>query len=223
MTKSTLLIFLFFALTLNAQKKSDTTSIQNKKVWPFSIDIMYGQSIFFKNFYNQLNSFEKLNINLPIRQFGIGYSNYDRHFGPGNNLTIRSQASFNYFMTNNLIFNDTTKSEIKGFSVSYSIGKNFFKKSKYFRFNTYFGFNTGRTVLTKQDNLNLKNPFFAPKILLQPKVIIKRLCFSLFLDYCYDISNKNWKKLNKSNTQYYLDKFDQSKLTFMFSIGYRPV
>ena len=220
MTKSAFIIFLIFAQTLSAQNGNDTTSKKVKKVNPSTLDIYYGNSIFFNNFYNQLNYTDKVNFNLPIRQFGIGLSNFGWWSFGRNPGTF--QTSFTYLLNSKLTFQDTIQSKISGFSYSFSMGKDVIKKSKYFKLNTYIGFNTGRTVLTELDDINLNNPFFAPKILLQPKVIIRRLCFSLLVDCSYDISNKNWKKTNNSKTKYQLDKFDQSKLTLLFSIGYRP-
>ncbi|GAB5417942.1 MAG: hypothetical protein Crog3KO_13640 [Crocinitomicaceae bacterium] len=64
------------------------------------------------------------------------------------------------------------------------------------------GFNTGRFKLTQQDqagviNVNT-NPFLAPKIILEPRFVIKQLfCFSIRSELMADVTSGSWR--NKSN------------------------
>ncbi len=220
MTKKLIVIFILISFILTAQKKGTKISKKEKTINPLSFDLYYGSTIYTKNFYNQLNTSNSINFNLPVRQIGIGFTNND--FTPNPWYRLSNQMGFNYYLPNKVLINDTIKSTISGFSYSFGLGRDFFRKSKYFRFNTYLGFNTGRTTLTQIDNMTLKNSFFSPKILVQPKIIVKRFCLSLLFSYSYDISNKNWKQTNNDNDNYSLDKFDQSNYALFISIGYCP-
>lgn len=215
-----IITFLLFACMFKAQN-GPKISKKIKKMNPLSFDLYYGNKVFTKNFYSQLNSANKIDFNLPIQQLGIGFTNYDRLSTLWYDNSI--QMAFYYYLPNTIVINDTIKSIISGFAYSFGLGPSFFRKSKYFRLNTSLGFNTGRTTLTQIEDKTLKNSFFAPKILFQPKIIIKRFCFSLLLDYSYDISNKSWKQLNNAKDSYGLNQFDQSGYSFVVSIGYCPL
>ncbi len=214
-----LLIFLLTSFCLNAQKKADKLK-RNHKINPLSLDLYYGKSIFRENFYSQLNSINARNFSLPVQQIGIGFSNAYVAATPW--ISFSNQMNYTYFMTNKVLINDTIQSNISGFSYACGFGKAFFKKSNIFRLTAYLGFNTGRTKLTQFDNLNVKNQFFAPKILLQPKIILKHFCFSMMIDYAWDLSHPNWKKMYLSKSKYNLNTFNQSKMTILLSLGYCP-
>ncbi|MDI9341819.1 MAG: hypothetical protein QM534_14710 [Sediminibacterium sp.] len=219
MFKKAIIFFLvFFVFTLSAQRKSTKNSRNKRTPRPFSFDLYYGHSIANNNYYNQLNSTSSINFNRPIRQIGIGYSNLYLFFSGGAGLC--NQMGFYYYINTPIHLNDTLTPHLSGYAYSFAFGKSFFKQSKYFILNTYIGFNTGRTVLRNVHNAAFKNPFFAPKLLIQPKIFTKRLCFSLLLHYCHDTSGKNWKLKSGTDSGFRLERFDQSNYGVLAAIGY---
>lgn len=186
---------------------------------PLTFELYYGNSVFTKNFH-RLNTVDGFDPKLPIRQIGLGLSNYDFQADP--RRFVSAEYGLSFYLPESIILNDTIRSSISGFCWNMGLGKPFFKKTKTFRLNFYLGFNTGRTALTGGDNLYLKNAYFAPKATLQPKLIIKRICISLIFNYSYDISDQNWKKMRRNNNDYSLDKFDQTNFSAFVALGYRP-
>ncbi len=109
-----------------------------------------------------------------------------------------------------------------GWHFGYDLGFDVFPKVRSIDLIVGLGFNTGRFKLTQQDqsgivNVNT-NPFFAPKITLEPRVVIKQLfCFSVRSEIMADVSSGSWR--NKSNG---VDDLGATKATgwsLMFTIS----
>lgn len=130
--------------------------------------------------------------------YGIGISaeGTRRHRGSFNYNYI---TYFNYFPAVETTFSDTVTFRLSGFHFSYAIGKDLFPKKKKFDLGIYLGFNTGRLKLLKRDFtidrefLQYRNPFFAPKILVQPKFNSRHVVFGLKFEYLFDVSLGRWK------------------------------
>ena len=88
---------------------------------------------------------------------------------------------------------DSLKTTLSGFIIGGAAGAAFSNLKKTLTLNIYLGFNTGRTTLINNEYISQNNPFFSPKISIQPKVIIKRFAISLIAEAEYDVSNPAWK------------------------------
>lgn len=201
---------------------SQTTTAPGFTYFGSSLDILYGTRLFNENFYAQLNTIGHFKFAEPVQVAGLGFSG-------GVPVTGRSRSYYKYghwsycqVIPQRISVNDTLKCNINGYLLSLDIlGTDLFRKAYAFHLLASFGFNTGRLRLHGNEWARQKNPFFAPRISLQPKVRIGRLLFSIRADYEWDVSSVNWRKtyFAKSNKAD-LQKFKQSCLTLFFCMGY---
>jgi hypothetical protein len=210
------LFFLFFILL--------TTSLFGQKKEPkyLSLDVMYGQKILNESSFNgQLNSFNKPEFGGSISYIGIGISTsilvargkiFD-HFG---------NIYYTQIIPQDIKINDTIKSKITGFNFGFTyFGFDIFPKQKIFNTYVTLGINTGRLRLYQNSLTEEKNPYFSPKIRLQPTLSLGLIRLSLHIEYEYDISKKNWRKTNFSKSDNInLNKTSNSGLNVLASIGY---
>jgi len=185
-----------------------------------SWDLIYGQKIFAKDFYKQLSTFTKLNSNLPVKFIGIGWSTFDFYYNPRGELTF--SMLFNYFYPQKIIIRDSINSNLSGFSYNCGWGKHIANKKRSFCLAGYVGFNAGFTKITTSTFGRQVNPFFSPKVALQPKVLIRRFAFSLIFDCEYDISNPVWRGSGRTEDNTKPINFNQTGLSVLATIGYRP-
>lgn len=181
-----------------------------------TLDIYYGFKSYRNSFYNQLNNINNVNLNSPITILGFGVSNYDFAYNPRGQVVFH--MSLYMYQKSSITISDTNSSKIKGFSYNFGIGKIFATHNRRFSFPIYLGFKTGRLKLNLADGSNPVNPFFSPKLTIQPKIMLTRkLSLSLVIDFEYDVSKTLWKK---SNSGSYLTNYNQSGLAGLISIGY---
>jgi hypothetical protein len=127
---------------------------------------------------------------------GISAEGTSRHRGSFNFNYI---TNFSYFPRRETTFSDTVRFRLSGFQISYVIGKDVFPKNKLFDLGIYAGFSAGRLNLLKQDYtigpefLQYRNPFFSPKILVQPKFNTRHVVVGLKFEYLFDVSQGKWK------------------------------
>jgi hypothetical protein len=220
MTKRLFIFLLLLSTATYGQKKSSKSSKKVDPMKAFSLDFYYGNTIYNNSFYNQNNTLNKINFTLPTRQIGIGFSDYYIAINP--RINTLTQISYNYFFPEKILINDTLRSSMSGFSYSFGLGKLFFRTLKHFRLNVYCGFIAGRNKLITEGNVNFKNPFFSPKVLLQPKFLFGRIALSIIFNYNYDISSTTWSKINTTSSDIKINRFNQTNYNLTFSIGYRP-
>ncbi len=188
LSKRLLIILLLLTTVCYGQQKKKKSTTKKKTSHPITFEFYYGNTVFNKNFYNQLNTFNSFNPHRPLQQVGIGMRDYHTSFTP--RIRANCEYGLSFYIPNKVTFNDTLVATLSGFCWNMGFGKAILKNAKIFRLNVYAGFNTGRTRITGDDNLRLKNPYFAPKVTLVPKLTIKRICVSLMLNYAYDLSNQ---------------------------------
>lgn len=222
------LLLLFFAILLTpAAAQVSRIKIEKEKAPAPSFfhqntfDLYYGNRVYINNFYNQLNTIERASLSMPATVVGIGVSGYDHFF----RRTSRMRAFGNYYkvVPTTVKIQDSLTTTLSGFVFGAAIGPSFSNLKKTLNLNIYLGFNTGRTTLINNEYISQKNPFFSPKISIQPKVIIKRFAISLIAEAEYDVSNPAWKaKRWNKKAAHPLSPFNQTCYTGIVSIGYRP-
>jgi hypothetical protein len=203
-------LFIFLSnLYLTAQNKTGAFS---------SFDLYYGYRPQFQNFYNQLNTVKDLNFGKPLQMVGIGLSG---QFVVMRDGTFNGHFIYNQIIPQTIYVSDTLEAKVSGFVFSFAYGGAITTKSEKFALCYYLGFNTGRLRMYSNDVLKQKNPFFSPKIGIQPKAKIGKISLTLILDYEYDATNPNWRRTIFSNpNQSTLASLRQTGITGQLGIGY---
>ena len=184
------ILFICICFFLNAQKRKNTSLN--------SFDIYYGYHTNTQNFYNQLNTTDKLQFNTPIRTIGIGTSgnyvlNRDGHF--------QGHTTYSQVIPQKITVQDSLIGSLTGFIVGLAYGGGFTNKSRTLTLGYYIGANTGRLRIYGNEFLRQKNPFFSPKIGIQPKLRIGAVSITAIVEYAYDLSKPGWRKTNFANDQ----------------------
>jgi hypothetical protein len=201
-----LIFSLLISFDIYAQTDSSSTTS--------SIDLVYGYRIFNGNFYNQFSTTNHYDYKLPVQLAGIAISdNYfvNQHFEYYGHISYCQVIPQTIQLPN-------TNCKISGFvfGVDYGISVG----SKIFKLLIGAGFNTGRLKLSAKDQIDLKNPFFSPKVCIQPKIAIKKFVISVRAEYDLDISNTKWYKTSsKSVNTVGVSNFKQTCFTPFFCIG----
>lgn len=223
---------LIIIILLSFKAFSQATKIKIKKVKEkeekekavsynqFSFDVYYGNRVYNNNnYYNQLNTIDHIDLNLPTRLIGIGFSGYSHGFKSDKWVYL---ANYYKIIPARVLIDDSLSTKLSGYVAGYGLGLALSSLKRKINLNIYLGFNTGRTILIKNDYISQKNQFFSPKISIQPKVIIKRLAISLMLEAEYDVSNPKWKQpVFERKGPYLLKPFQQSCLTGLVCLGYK--
>ncbi len=222
-----LLLFLFTACFIQATAQVNKIKIEKEKppapkfYNQTTLDLYYGNRIYINTLYKQLNTVEHASLSTPPAVIGVGISGHDHPFGASN----RYSSILNYYkvIPATVMIEDSLNATLSGFVAGLGAGAVFSNLKRTLNLNIYLGFNTGRTTLINNEYISQKNPFFSPKISIQPKVIIKRFAISLIVEAEYDVSNPAWKakRWNKKDA-HPLSSFNQTCYTGIISIGYRP-
>lgn len=191
--------------TAGAQNDTTRSRIRENKRSFFSGAISESESIGLQSgaFFAD---FSDLNFSLK-QQYGQGLRNYSYSIGASLEGLRQTERDFNYnsilsyhfFPLTETSILDSLKFRLQGFQVGYAIGKDVFPNVKWFDLGIYAGFSTGRFRLFKQDPgltyefLHYRNPFFSPKVIVEPRVNLKRFVWAIRAEYLLDVSKGAWK------------------------------
>jgi hypothetical protein len=211
--KILVMIFLLVTNIVFCQKNKSNRSIG-------SYELLYGTRLYTNSFYDQLNTFDNYSYGIPIQLVGIGYSG---GFEVSRAYNFFGHWSYSQVVPQNIIINDSLSANVNGFLFSFSVfGWNLIPKSKIFNIHFNGGFNTGRLRLSKNEFLKQKNPFFSPKLTIQPKLAIGKVVLSIRADYEIDISSNSWRRTaSAKGDKIPINTFNQSGATLFLSLGYR--
>jgi len=198
-------LLLVWIHTASAQKDTTLNRIKENKRSFFSGAISESESIGLQSgaFFAD---FSDLNFSLK-QQYGQGLRNYSYSIGASFEGLRKTERDFNYnsilsyhfFPSTETNISDSIKFRLQGFQVGYAIGKDVFPNVEWFDLGLYAGFNTGRFRLFKQDPaityefLQYRNPFFSPKIIVEPRVNLRRFVWAIRAEYLMDVSKGAWK------------------------------
>jgi hypothetical protein len=130
-----------------------------------------------------------------LSSFGLSYKGtglINRH------LVCESHLTYQLFIPTNYSFSDSLHYKFQGYQIGMNFGKDLFPRSNLFDLFVGIGFNAGRFKLLQKDLkiadkfLKYTNPFFSPKISLEPKIVTNSFSFSIIGEYLFDVSNPNW-------------------------------
>ncbi len=200
-------------------KKDNSAKSENIQLGN-SLDLYYGYKFFQDNFSNKFNTTENFNWNSPVQIIGFGET------GPvtinRSSRTCYAQLLYSQVVPQPIWLNDTIKCKTTGGILNFGIGGYVHSKSRNFYFNFYGGFNTGRLRFYQNEIVRQKNPFFSPKVGIQPKLQIRKFVISLIVEAEYDISKLNWRKTIRANdTKITIDRFKQTGYTVLLGVSYK--
>lgn len=150
--------------------------------------------------------FSDLNFSLK-QQYGRGLRDYAYSIGASvetlrddpTGFSYNSVLSYHFFPSTETTILDSIKFRLQGFQVGYAIGKDVFPNVRWFDLGVYAGFSTGRFRLFKQDPgltyefLQYRNPFFSPKVIVEPRFNLRRFVWAIRAEYLIDVSKGAWK------------------------------
>lgn len=217
--------FNFFSQTtkikIKKEKEKKETPVKPEFYHNGSIDLYYGYRVYDKSYYNQINSIDKkIDPNMPLQIIGIGVSGYNHTLNAKGKLY--NQINYYKIIPTRVMIEDSLNTKISGYAIGCGIGYGIGTSKKTLSISGYIGFNTGRTTLSKNEYISQKNQFFSPKIMIQPKLIIKRISISVILEAEYDVTNPGWNRpIFERKDPYLLKPFHQNCFTGIVSIGYK--
>jgi hypothetical protein len=228
MNKILLFLFIFFSVDTFAQAKKIKVKKEKEKSSKYdgptthgTLDLYYGNRVFAKNYYGQLNTADSMNLNGRPKIAGFGYSGYRYSVGRGRSIGLYSQMNYYKIIPENIMIEDSLSTKLSGFVYGLGFGTGLYSADRKLSITAYLGFNTGRTTLSKNKFITQKNQFFSPKVMIQPKVIIKKLVISLIVEAEYDVSNPMWKQTRfERKDPYLLIPFHQTCFTGLVSLGW---
>jgi hypothetical protein len=154
----------------------------------FFYDAYFGYRVHRQNFYNQLNTFDSYKASAPLQVVGIRGNEYFHTKLPN----FFGNLSYSQILPQPVYIQDTIKGKITGGVIGLGLGF-LLIKTKPIDVHFYIGFNTGRLRMYGNELLKQKNPFFSPKVGIQPWFNFGEIALTLMAEYEYDVSNMNWK------------------------------
>lgn len=187
-----------------------------------SIEAIYGQKFLAHNTLNgQLNTLDRIKFGGSLSYVGIGISG---------DVVVERSDWFNHFgniyytqiIPQEIQLNDTLNTHITGFNFGFTVyAIECFPKQSPFNVVVSLGANTGRLRMYGNTYTTQKNPYFSPKLRVAPVITFMKLRLGLTIEYEYDVSRKNWRKTNFSNSEKInLAKTSNTGLTLLASVGY---
>jgi hypothetical protein len=232
-----LLLFFFMAFSLGASAQVGKIKIKKEpekkekaskpEVYHHgSLELYYGNRVYDKSYYNQVNCIDKIDLKIPPSFVGIGVSGYPMHIttlgGSYNNNLLVSELNYYKIIPSQITIEDSLSTKLSGYVFGAGVGPSLSTRRKRISLTAYIGFNTGRTTLSKNEFITQKNQFFSPKITLQPKFIIKRIAISFMLEAEYDVSNPAWRQTVFERKELrLLQPFHQTCYTALVCLGYK--
>ncbi|HEV7230720.1 MAG TPA: hypothetical protein VGO45_05295, partial [Bacteroidia bacterium] len=183
-----------------------------------SFDLLFGQKLLLSNhFYGQFNTLGSSSFNRPLQFVGVDFVAY---FSESPNAGT-NHVSYCQIIPQEIIVQNKIKVNVTGFITSFEMGKVIVGGLKHFELSLTGGANTGRLRLYGNDSLREKNPFFSPVVSIKPRIKLGKLVLSLRLDYEYDISGENWRRIYFAKLpQVNLNTLNQTGFSWLLGLGY---
>jgi hypothetical protein len=178
MKRIIVLVFCLFQLILSAQNNTSASFL----------DVCAGYRVHTANFYNQLNTVDSYKLNAPLQTAGIRWNEY--YFAQRFNAFVG--LGYSQVLPHTIFIQDTLKGKITGGIFDFNYGILF--KTRSLNLHCYLGFNTGKLRMYGHELMKQKNPFFSPKIGVQPWLKFGKVALTAIVEYEYDVSKTNWKK-----------------------------
>ncbi|HET6225445.1 MAG TPA: hypothetical protein VFF27_04135 [Bacteroidia bacterium] len=179
------ILLVLFKLPVKAQDSS-TTSKDSRQF----VDLYFGYKVLDKPFYSQLNTSKNaFKWNSPLQIIGIGFAG---ELNVNMNGRTFENIGYSQVLPQTIYIEDTLKGKIRGGIFNVAVGP--LIKSKHIDIHCYAGFNTGRLIIYQNELIRQKNPFFSPKIGIQPRFRFGKVGLTAVVEYEYDVSRNNWRR-----------------------------
>lgn len=212
-----LILLLLVSFSLSSQ--IDSIKKEKKYYYQFPFSPAYGTKLLKDSYFNdQLNSSGNYSFNRPLSYVGIICS---EHIAV--NMRGHYFANFYYsqVLPSTITINDTLNSNLTGCQIGIGLFGFDPVRRERVRLPITIGFNTGRLRFYGNENMLWKNGYFSPKISVHPWFQLGRISLAAIIDYEYDVSNLNWKKMpGNKNPELQPSKLSQTGLTAQLTIGY---
>ncbi len=187
------------------------------------VSLDYGSKNYIDNFYGQLNTYQQQTLFHPVQLLGLSIGTPPDHLKLKKTSLMRTvqHLSFSQVIPQDVKIQDSIHGRLTGFVIGVSGGIDLLGSTKHFNLMITGGFNTGRLRMYENELLRQKNPFFSPKLAVEPAIRFGNCIISLKGEYEYDVSGANWRRTwfaNKDKVN--LNAFHQSGLTTLISVGY---
>jgi hypothetical protein len=211
-----LLIFCKIIIGQGTDSKVDISSRHS------GINIGYGNMHLFKS--DIMDYFPSIDASIgnSIRLASVQLKTFfeiDRYF------IIDGQFGYSHFIPQTISSTDSLSATRYGHILNLDLGCDLLRKSKTFDLIAGLGLDFGRQrILIKSsnksiDNSDYTNPFFAPKLFIEPKVIIKFISISFRAEYINDISKPEWK--HKNNLLTSIGTTKTTSIIYQIYLGYK--
>lgn len=203
------ILFLGYITLCNAQKQDTLKNGNFFQNWSSSNTVMaieYGIATYqFQRVNNDFTTLHGTGFKSYIGMIAVSVSEC---IALNRKYTFDAHLDYAYYHSMPVIYeeNDSSRFYIGGFHIGLDACKDLFPKRRAFDFLIGVGFNAGQLTFgnwsllieNKENRHNkYKNPFFAPKLSLEPRVILfNKLTLSIRSEIQLDVTNPKWKQKN---------------------------
>jgi hypothetical protein len=116
------------------------------------------------------------------------------------------QSGYSFFIPQTVVFSDSLKQTLSGYCLTSEMGADLYRGSEVIDLLLGAGIGFGRQkIKVKSENPSIddalyRNPYFAIKAYVEPKLVVWFLTLSVRIEFICDISKSKWKYRNESLT-----------------------
>jgi hypothetical protein len=215
--------FIFLSAVCFGQKDSTGSLDKSDKTHTLhsTVEIICGNKLLsHKTFDGKLNDLESFKLGVPVSYVGFGITGF--FVVSRGNFDHPGSMYYTQVLPQTLRISDSIATNITGFNFGFTIhGFDVFVKKPNLDLFLNIGANTGRLRFYGNSLTDQKNPYFSPKVSMIPRFILKKISVQFTIAYEFDISKKNWRRTNFSDSpKINLDQTSSTGLTILASIGY---
>jgi len=161
-------------------------------------------------------------IDSRVTSVGITYKG---NLQAGSQWTSDALFSVQYYLPEKISFNDSLSFISSGYQIGAACCKDIFSQAQHFDLLAGAGFSVGRLALNRQDDTyasasgKYTNPFFSPKVIVEPRVLFGTISLAFRSEYLFDISKYGWHR--KTDGLPLVGKAAASGLSAQIVLGFR--
>ena len=152
------------------------------------------------DFSQMNNSFESAYGSRIESRFTCVGITYKGTLQAGSQWTSDALFSIQYYIPKIFLFSDSLSFTLSGYQIGAACCKDIFSQAQHFDLLAGAGFSVGRLALNRQDDTyasasgKYTNPFFSPKVIVEPRVLFGTISLAFRSEYLFDISKYNWHR-----------------------------
>jgi len=156
------------------------------------------------DFSQMNNSFEPTYGSRIESRFTCVGITYKGTLQAGSQWTSDALFSIQYYIPKNYLFSDSLSFTLSGYQIGTTCCKDIFSQAQHFDLLAGIGFSIGRLALSRQDDIfasasgKYTNPFFSPKVIVEPRVLFGPISLAFRSEYLFDVSKNDWRRKNEA-------------------------